>query len=284
MNGWKEVFQRPHDLRLYVIHTGNVHMKGNIHFHKKSPAFNTKPKDPRYNPVYSFLIVHPQRGLILIDTGIHPDFNTQATGNFGCLIGTLIKVKTDNGMDVISQIKSIGLNAKNIKHIVMTHLHPDHTSGLPQFKNNAECLVYIDIDEYHAARSYFGLFRGYLTKHLKGLTIQHFEYPLTHKPLEQAADLFGDESVFIIKTSGHTTGHISILLNLKGEPVLLTADAAHRHENLAEQIPTVGEYGSSLRTLKQLGEFVEAYPSTRVIYSHDPEQIKQLKLIPEYYE
>lgn len=284
MNDWKQIFTRPGGIRLYVIHTGNVHMDGNIHFNKKSPDFKTKPRDTRYNPVYCFLIAHPERGFVLIDTGIHPDFCQKATGNFGLLLGRLIKIRTEKGRDVISQINSIGLSAHDIKHIVMTHLHPDHSSGLPLFNKCAQCIVYTDIDEFRAASSLFGMFQGYLKEYHKGMKIQHFDYALKLKPFDLVSDFFGDESVFIIKTPGHTRGHVSVLLNMKDGPVLLTSDAAHRHDNLAEQIPTVGEYHPSLATLRRLVEYMDVYPATRVIYSHDPDQINRLKLFPEYYE
>lgn len=284
MNDWKQVFERPCGIKLYVIHTGNVHMDGNIHFNKKSPVFKTKPKDTRYNPVYCFLIDHPEKGLALIDTGIHPDFCRQATGNFGRLLGKLIKIKTETGLDVISRINSIGLSAHDIKYIVMTHLHPDHSSGLPLFKKCTQCTVYTDIDEFNSARSLFGVLQGYLKEHHRGMKIKHFDYALKLKPFDQVADFFRDGSVLIIKTPGHTAGHVSVLLNMKEAPVFLTGDAAHRHENLVEEIPTVGKYHPSLTTLRRIGEYMQQFPTTMVIYSHDPDQTSRLKLFPEYYE
>lgn len=284
MHDWKHVFSRPGRIRLYIIHTGNVHMDGNIHLNKKSPVFKTKPRDTRYNPVYCFLIAHPDRGLVLIDTGIHPDFCRKPTGNFGWLLGRIIKIKTHRGGDVISQINSIGLSAQDIEHIVMTHLHPDHSSGLPLFEKCSRCTVYTDIDEYKTATSPFGISRGYLKEHLLGMKIQHFNYTLNLKPFSHVSDFFGDQSLLIIRTPGHTRGHVSVLLNMQAGPLLLTADAAHRHENLAEQVPTVGEYRTSLDTIRRLVEYMNEYPEIRAIYSHDPDQINGLKLFPDYYE
>lgn len=284
MTDWEQIFMEPHNMRLYIVHTGNVHMKGDIHINKKSPAFKTRTVDTRYNPVYCFLIHHPTRGYILVDTGIHPDFCRHPTGNFGKLVGSLIKVKTEPRQDVISQIRSIGVSPQDITSIIMTHLHPDHTSSLPLFRNQTRCTVYVDTEEFKAATSLLGIFQGYLKEHFQTTSIKHYVYNSVLPPFSFVSDIFGDKSVFIIKTPGHTRGHASVLLNLKDGPVLLTADTAHRQMNLAELIPTVGDYMPSLDSVKQLSHFINDHPSTRVIYSHDPDQIKDIKLFPQYYE
>jgi glyoxylase-like metal-dependent hydrolase (beta-lactamase superfamily II) len=219
-----------------------------------------------------------------VDAGIHPDFCVKVSGNFGRLLGKMIKIKTGQGRDVLSQIKQIGLEAANIKAIIMSHLHPDHSSGLPLFQGNPHCTVYADEREYKKAESPGGIFQGYLKAHYKGLVIQPFTCFTGIEPFDQVSDFFGDESVFIIRTPGHTAGHISVLLNMQGGPVLLTVDAAHRQENLTGQIPTVGDYRQSLASLQKLQAFTSAHPATRVIYAHDPDQINGLKLFPEYYE
>jgi len=283
MKDFATVFQRPKGMRLYIIHTGNVHMNGNIHFNKKSPLFPTKPIDTRFNPVYCYLIEHPKHGFCLIDTGIHSDFVTNKIGNFGPLVGKIIQVKTQKGMDVLSQIASIGLGVKDIRHIVMTHLHPDHSSGLPLLKDSG-CMIYTDYKELKTASSPLGMMNGYLKKHWQGFQIEFFKYNLTIPSFDKVADLFGDESIFVISTYGHTEGNVSILLNMEGGPVLLTGDAAHRRDNLMSRIPTKGDYSTGLISINQLADFVEANPLINVLYSHDPQQFNELKLFPEYYE
>lgn len=284
MKDFKNFFDMPHNIRLYVIHTGYVHMDGNIHINKKSPVFKNKPADSRYNPSYCFLLTHPKMGHILIDTGLHPDFCLKETGNFGRLLGKIIKVKTEKGQDVISRISSLGLSVQDIGYIIMTHLHSDHASGLPLFEDCSRCAVYADGDEIRAANSPLCLLRGYVKGHFKNMNIRHFNYSSALYPFEQVSDIFGDGSVFIIRTSGHTPGHVSVLLNMKNGPLLLTGDAAHRQENIAERVPTVGDYRSGLASINKLKQFLNEYPTTRVIYSHDPDQIGSLKLSPDYYE
>lgn len=284
MNHWDEIFEAPHDLRLYVMHTGNVHMKGNIHINKDCPEYKKEPEDLRFNPSLCFLVVHPEKGIILMDTGIHPVFCSKPRGNFGLLVGSIIKIKTQKGMDVLSRIRSLGLGAGDIGHILMTHLHSDHTSGLPLFRGNRKCIVYADRDECNAANAPLSKLKGYIKKHYRGIEMMDFKYSMEVKPFQAVCDLFKDRSILVIKTPGHTKGHVSILLNMKGGPVLITGDAAHRQRNLMERIPTVGDYISSKKSIDELYRFAESNQAVRTIFSHDPDQLGTLKMIPEFYE
>jgi glyoxylase-like metal-dependent hydrolase (beta-lactamase superfamily II) len=88
----------------------------------------------------------------------------------------------------------------------------------------------------------------------------------------------------VVGTPGHTPGHVSIVLNMGQGPFLLTCDAVHRAANIEEMIPPKGEYDRALKSLKSIQSFLTEFPSARVIYSHDPDQISRLKTLPEYYE
>lgn len=284
MKDWQNYFDRPMGLKLYVIHTGNVHMAGTIHYNPKAPAFKSKPDDNRFNPVLCYLIEHPLKGYILIDTGLHPSFAIQPTGNFGWLLGRIIKVKTSVGLDVPSQLKNIGLSATDITTVILSHLHPDHLGGLPLLARNMNLSVHADKKEIAIAQSPLGLFNGYIGKHINKFTVTAFDYSLSVPPFDQACDLFGDGSLWVVGTPGHTPGHVSIILNMLQGPFLLTADAAHRASNLDEMIPPKGDYDQAMKSLKSIHSFLTEFPSTRVIYSHDPDQISRLKTLPEYYE
>lgn len=283
MTVWGDILKKPSNLRLYILHTGDVHMEGNIHMHKETPGFKDEPEDKRFNPAYCFLLEHPAEGLCLIDSGLHPDFVERKNGNFGTLVGSLIHVKSRKGMDALTQISSVHKNPGDIRHILMTHLHPDHTSGLPLFRDTKR-ILYMDQNEYKASTSALGVMQGYLKKHLQGFALRYYDYNMEVPGFIRAADVFGDRSVIILPTPGHTTGHVSILLNMGGGPVLLTGDAAHRRQNLAGQFPTRGDYGPGLASVRLLAELWAQYPDMKVIFSHDPEQKSGLLFPPEYYE
>lgn len=280
MSNWKDIFAHPVGLKLYVMHTGSVHMSGNIHFNKKSPEFKSMPKDKRFNPVLAYAVVHPGKGLALLDTGVHSSFCDRPFGNFGPLLGRIVKIKAERGRDAASQLKSLGFSPPDVRLVILSHLHLDHTSGLPDFKG-AE--VYVDADELKAAGSHAAMLEGCAKAHREGATINTFRYGPAVEPFDRVCDFFGDGSLFVVSTPGHARGNAAVILNARGGPILLTFDAAHRKANLDLMIPPKGDYERARRSLGAIKSFVEAFPRARVVYGHDPDQLGELELAPSFY-
>ncbi len=283
MKSWKDYFKKPTPMRLYVINTGSVHMAGNIHYNSKSPEFKSKPADKRFTPVLAYLVEHPKQGLILFDTGVHPSFAQTKTGNFGWLLGNIVKIRTTPGQDVLSKINTIGKSAKDISCVVLSHLHLDHPGGLPALRGNGNPPVFVTQEELDKVTSPFALFEGYIRRHLSGFDLKAIPFHNSIPPFDESCDLFGDGSIIIVKTPGHTQGHVSVLLNLPKRPVFLTFDAAHRKSNIDEGIPPKGDYALAKDSVQRIRQFAEQFPDMKVIYGHDPDQIKDLKTIPQYY-
>ncbi|WP_375402663.1 N-acyl homoserine lactonase family protein [uncultured Sphingomonas sp.] len=95
-------------------------------------------------------------------------------------------------------------------------------------------------------------------------------------------DVFGDGSVVMLDTPGHTPGHHSLLVKLKGRgPVLLTGDLAHFQENYdtgglpsfntnrADTIASLDRFKTMARNLK-----------ATVIIQHDPRDVAKLPPFP----
>ena len=284
MSNWEKYFQTPAKLKLYIILTGYVHMSGNIHFNTKSPRFKAMAKDNRFNPVFAYLVEHPQKGLLLIDTGLHLSFAEKRTGNFGSLLGRIVKIRSEYGQDVITQLGKARIDPGDIHSIILSHFHLDHTSGLPLFSGNTTPTVYAGEGEIRAVNAPFALFQGYVRNHLNGFTPQAIRFTHAAPPFERVCDFMEDGSVLVIGTSGHTAGHISIILNMAGGPLLLTFDAAHRKANIDEFIPPKGDYAPALESIRNIKEFIDTFPQVRTIFGHDPDQISNLKLLPSYYE
>lgn len=271
---------RPCDLELYVMRTGSVHMSGNIHFNKKDPRFGSMPKDGRFNPVLAFLLEHPGKGRVLLDTGLDPCFCESRFGNFGPLLGRVVKTKTEKGADVVSQLASLGVAPAEVPTVMMSHLHLDHASCLGRFGGST---VYVDAAELAAARSPLGFAGGYLKAPLDGRDIRTFDYTGRLGPFPRACDFFGDGSVFVLDAAGHTRGNVAVLLNARGGPILLTFDAAHRRANVEEGMPPKGDYERAKVSIDRIRELLDLLPGARVIFGHDPDQLPELKLAPESY-
>ncbi len=283
MVDWKSRFSSPVRLKLHVMHTGEVRTKGNIHFNPKSPKFKEMPKEERFNPVFAYLVEHPDKGLLLLDTGLHHSFAERKSGNFGKFLGRMVLGRTEPGKDVCSQMKKLGKNPGDVRYILLSHLHLDHPSGLPYFAGLPNLKAYVDKEELLAAKAPFSLFKGYVKNQIEGVDLLPIPYGDGAPPFPRACDFFGDGSVIVLRTPGHTKGHSSVLLNATGGPILLTFDAAHRRTNLEEGIPPVGDYGEALSTIHNLKLFMKEFPDARVIFGHDPDQLGSLVLAPGYY-
>ena len=102
------------------------------------------------------------------------------------------------------------------------------------------------------------------------------------EPQAADKDVFGDGTVMILRTPGHTPGHQSLLVRLKEKgPVILSGDLVHFHENYENNgVPSFNydraETLASLDRIKQIEKNLKA----TVIIQHDPRDIDKLPAFP----
>jgi N-acyl homoserine lactone hydrolase len=98
-------------------------------------------------------------------------------------------------------------------------------------------------------------------------------------------DLFGDGSVVVLHTPGHTPGELSLLVRLKSRNFILTGDTVHLRQALEDEIPMPYDSNTelairSIRRLKLLRESADA----TVWITHDPEDWAEFQHAPYCYE
>ena len=92
-------------------------------------------------------------------------------------------------------------------------------------------------------------------------------------------DLFGDGSVRLLSTPGHTRGHMSVLLRLRsGRELLLTGDAAYARATIEQELVPLfcDDVHRYLRSLREIRRYLEQTPSALVVCGHDPESWPQV--------
>ena len=110
------------------------------------------------------------------------------------------------------------------------------------------------------------------------------EHPVTK--LEGDRDVFGDGSVTIISTPGHTPGHQSLLVKLpKTGAVLLTGDATHFKANWEARNVPGGNFDKAKTTasMTKMADLL-AKDKAQLWINHDKPQRESLKLAPAFYE
>jgi glyoxylase-like metal-dependent hydrolase (beta-lactamase superfamily II) len=231
-------------------------------------------------PIPAFLIEHPSVGPILIDTGLHPSVADDPVANLGRRGAALFKTRMTSEQAVGEQARARGVDPKNIGHVIMTHLHWDHASGISEFPG---ATFIVNKAEWESAAKE-GFLKGYNRSHLHPLydwrTIDFLSDSVaSFDSFGRAVDLFGDGSVRLLFTPGHTKGHTSVLLRVSAGEVLLTADAAYARRTIAESLipPVVDDEHFYRRSLKEIQRYVEARPDVVVIPGHDPDAWAQLE-------
>lgn len=219
-----------------------------------------------YVPVLSHLVRHPQKGDILIDTGMDESFSKSGHGNFGCLAKFFSFAKQKPETDIGNQLKNV--NAR-LTAVYFTHAHLDHTSGVPALPKNIP---------YFAGKgtvhdSFADIF-GVCTNHLDGIeSILEIDFSKAAivESLGRVIDVWGDGSLWAIHTPGHSAGHISFLVNSSNGSYLITGDASHTEYGFKNKIPP-GKNANAQEseiTLNKLIQFVNRHPDVKVIFGHD---------------
>ncbi len=238
------------------------------------------PKDQLIRiPIVAFLIEHPGAGPILIDTGYHRVVadgsareRNRNLGPIGRLLGAgNIHMRPEQ--TVAAQLQARGIEPHDIRLILMTHLHFDHASALADFP---AATVLASEREWRAARARSSALFGYPSAQLDPRPVYRtvdFHGPLAHPhgPFERALDLFGDGSLTLLDTPGHSAGHLSIIARLREREAMIAGDAIYTMATLREgrrpwRSQNATAYAHSLRALQA---YDREHPDALIIPGHD---------------
>jgi N-acyl homoserine lactone hydrolase len=234
-------------------------------------------------PIPAFLVEHPRVGLVLIDTGLHPSVAVKPSENFGRVaLFAFRDIQMDAGQALPAQLRERGLEASAVKAVVMTHLHVDHASGISEFP---EATFLISRAEWEAATSQ-GQTHGYMTRQFD----HAFDYRLVEfegsgaesfSGFARSFDLFGDGSVRMVYTPGHTLGHMSVVLRTASGEVLVAGDAMYLHRTLEDtHLPYRTEDEHLFRrSLREIRQYIQETPDALIIPGHDWEAWQKLEAV-----
>ena len=213
--------------------------------------------DPKKPFTFSCYVVKHGDDYMVWDTGYVPGSNPNAPK-----------------VSLIDQLAQLKIKPEQVKYVGISHFHGDHTGQLPTLPG---ATLLIGQREWQAITA---------PEPMPGANVAAFKHWVSEggkvEPLLADKDVFGDGTVIILRTPGHTPGHQSLLVRLvdKG-PVILVGDAAHFHENYDNNgVPGFNydraETLASLDRLKQIAANLKA----TVIIQHDPRDIGKLPAFP----
>jgi glyoxylase-like metal-dependent hydrolase (beta-lactamase superfamily II) len=216
-----------------------------------------------------FLIQHPM-GTLVWDTGLGDKLadNREGTDMHG------IRLYVD--VTLQSQLQSLGLRPEDIKFVAFSHFHFDHTGNANLFSQSTWIINRRELDAAVGLNPPSGEDKSTFSAY------QHVNTQI----VEGDYDVFGDGTVRILQTPGHTPGHQVLMLRLsKSGVVLLSGDLYHTMENRRlRRVPRVNTERAD--TLASIDRFEHLAQNTRarVIVQHDPDAFHSLPKFPRYLD
>ncbi len=209
-------------------------------------------------------LIHHAQGWFLWDTGVAEAIAAMPNGQPGTGNGPAWK----KPKTLASQLDQLGVKPSDIKFMAVSHTHPDHAGNVEMFP---QTMLLVQKAEYDWPLP-------------NGKPRFNPAHPVTK--LDGDHDVFGDGSVRIISTPGHTPGHQSLIVKLpKTGEVLLTGDAVHFKDNFDNRRVPDGntDKDQTLASMQRIADFLSK-EQAKLWINHDKVQTDTLKHSPEFYD
>lgn len=245
--------------RLYILNCGEG-IAGDIS--RWSPGVNAGKSMAFVDSCY--LIKHSQ-GWFLLDTGI-PD--AVAGRPNGLVPADPRGISWKRPRTLAAQLEEIGVKPADIKAMAVSHTHPDHIGNVEMFPTT---MLYVQKAEYEWPGA-------------NGKPRFKPEHPVML--LKGDRDVFGDGSLTILSTPGHTPGHQSLLVKLpKTGAIVLSGDAVHFRSNWDNRrVPSMNfNKDQTLASMDRIAG-VLAKEHAQLWINHDKAQRDGQKMAPGFYE
>lgn len=251
--------------RLYVFDCGRLDNDDVSRYRLKKEEVATTTMS-----VACFLVVHP-KGTLMWDVGAVPDKNFQP----GAAKATERYATTFKPLK--AQLADVGYSPGEITYLALSHFHWDHVANSDQFAGSTWLVRSVERDQMFTDKPSERTAPAYYQKlrNSKTVFIKDNDY-----------DVFGDGTVVIKFTPGHTPGHQSLYVNLaRTGPVVLTGDLYHYpEERTLNRLPTFDvDEKQTAASRAALEEFLKKNHAQLWI-QHDFTAFGKLKKAPAYYD
>src|SRR4051794_9319712 len=196
------------------------------------------PRENRWSPCPIFLLEHPTAGHILIDTGLPAAAAHDPKAAFGRAAAAVIRVRVDPSQPLPARPRELDLKASDIHTVVLTHLHIDHAGSIADLPGATFVLT---APEWESANAPRAILRGYYRRQFNyGFDFRLVDYDAastrSFASFGRSFDLFGDGTVRLVSTPGHTVGHQSVVVRLRDREALICGDAAYTRETIEKTL------------------------------------------------
>jgi glyoxylase-like metal-dependent hydrolase (beta-lactamase superfamily II) len=240
---------------------------------------------PAVFPALAALIVHPDEGPMLFDTGYDPAFFAATEPFPERLYRWTTPVSLAPGEAVADQLPAFGFGPEDIRAVVVSHFHGDHIAGLTRFPNARIVCARAGLAQVQRKGRVDRVRRGVLAAlapaDIAARAVFFEDRPQVPlgpdmAPFETGADLLGDGALLAVQLPGHCPGHWGLLVRQDDDRTrFLIADAAWSSGAVRDDAPPprlttalLGETGPYRGTLNALHRLWARNPELLVTPSH----------------
>ena len=270
----------PANMRLYVLNSGSLSIG-------KGALQNFAPMEPPIRiPVAFFVIQHP-RGNVLFDTGNNDRIIEDPT-YWGPNFDALKPINTPE-ISIEAQLARIDMTPDDFTYVVVSHMHLDHGGNVAKFPNST---LIIQRDELEYAmfpdEPFASAFIPGDLAALRSAVGNPKPNAIPMLMLDDDFDIFGDRSVVVKRSPGHTKGSQMLVVRLPNTgTVILTGDAVYFRENITKNLlPNLllAYDPAGIARGYEWVRYMMASEGADFFTSHDPDAFKAYKKAPEYYD
>ncbi|MEZ4564301.1 MAG: MBL fold metallo-hydrolase [Thermomicrobiales bacterium] len=234
---------------------------------------------------HCLLVETPASGLVLVDTGLGTQDYLHPSSRLGVAFAYGFgRQKRDPSLAAVVQIRKLGYDPADVRHLVMTHLDLDHVGGMSDFPNAA---VHVHAAELGAA----------ITRETRKARSRYRPAMWAHGPrfqayAEEGEPWFGFSAVrslqglppemLFVPLFGHSEGHSGVAINADSGWMLHAGDAYFDPREVDGKrrkcAPMVGLFQNitninrplRLHNQARLRELRQAHPEIEMFCAHNP--------------
>jgi glyoxylase-like metal-dependent hydrolase (beta-lactamase superfamily II) len=186
------------------------------------------------------LLVETDDSLVLVDTGLGMRDVADPRGRLSAFFLALLKPDFREEMTAVRQVRRLGYDPRDVRHILLTHLDFDHAGGLDDFPHAAVHLLAAEREDAERQKSWLDRqryrpqqwsTRGNWRAYVVGDGERWFGFDRVRQP-----DGLPPE-IAMIPLVGHTLGHMGVAVASGGRWLLLASDAYFYREEMDPDRP-----------------------------------------------
>ena len=265
-------------MRVHAIQTGLVQVKrsqvvgrGHGFGRRLAPLVDSEWSD--WLPTFAYAVEH-RDGVLLVDAGASAGLMRLPRWHPYFRFAVRFAIEPDE--EAAPKLAALGVGRKDVRQIVLTHMHIDHDGGLSGFPDSE---VLVAPGELRTASGLAGQLRGYLPQRWpkgfdpKPLALEARPYG----PFARSRRLTADGTIVAVATPGHTADHMSVIVEDGDAAVFIAGDASYDEAAmLAGLVDGVApDEGAAQATLAAIRAFASSRP-TIYLPAHDPDAAGRL--------